>query len=223
MTCDWYEQQLASAVDLWPSRHPSAALLDHARTCSSCDLLVRRELELQRELIVLAQKNESLRPSPAVKRSLLAQFDSLHPSPAPRRMQIVYYAIAVAAITCIAIVLMIVRRQSTRPPTTLAHNPAVAPTTIIPKTAPADALPTPAVVARHETPARRRLPVSPTGSDIDFYPVVMCDSVTCAGPALTVRVQLPRSPLATRGSSTPVMADLLVGEDGLVRGIRLLQ
>lgn len=222
MTCDWYEQQLENdAVDLWPAGHPSPALLDHARTCSSCDRLVQQELELRLQLVDLAQKNHTLQPSPSVKRSLLAELDSLHRAPAPRPARFWYYALA-AAIICIAVVLVIARRPSTQPPT-LANTPAVTPAPIVATTTPTTVPSTPPVVARHEAPARRRSPATLTVSNTDFYPVVMCDSVTCAGPALTVRVQLPRSPLATRGSNTPVMADLLVGEDGLVRGVRLLQ
>jgi hypothetical protein len=223
MTCDWYEQQLATdTVDLWPAGHPSSALLDHARTCSSCDRLVQRELVLKRQLVNLAQKNQALQPSPSVKRSLLAELDSLHPSPTPRRMRIIYYAIAGAAIICLVVALLSARRPHPTAPS-LANTPAVKPAPIVPETTPTTAPSTPTVVARHEAPARRRSPATLTASNTDFYPVVMCDSVTCAGPALTVRVQLPRSPLATRGSNTPVMADLLVGEDGLVRGVRLLQ
>ena len=221
MTCDWYEQQLANdAVDLWPAGHPSAALLDHACACSFCDRLVQRQLILQSQLVDLAQKNQALQPSPSVKRSLLEELDSLQPSPTPRRMRIIYYAIAGAAIICLVVALLSARRPHPVAPT-IANTPAVKPAPIVPETTPTTAPLTPTVVARHEAPARRRL--SATAPNTDFYPVVMCDSVTCAGPALTVRVQLPRSPLATRGSNTPVMADLLVGEDGLVRGVRLLQ
>ncbi len=69
-------------------------------------------------------------------------------------------------------------------------------------------------------PAKQaKLPASRDG----FYPVVMCDSLSCDGPTVEVRVEVPASPLAARGNSRKVVTDLLVGEDGLVRGVRVLQ
>ncbi len=222
MTCTWYEQELAKdAVDLWPSGRPSPALLDHARTCTTCDRIVQHELELKLQLVGLAQKHRAIEPSPSVKRNLLAELDMLHPAHAPRPSRFWYYALA-TAIICVVVALVIARRPHPVAPT-LASTPAVQPEPIAPETTSTTAPTTPTVVTRHERPARRHSPAARTTSNADFYPVVMCDSVTCAGPALTVRVQLPRSPLATRGSNKPVMADLLVGEDGLVRGVRLLQ
>jgi hypothetical protein len=73
-------------------------------------------------------------------------------------------------------------------------------------------------------PAPRQRDSAQAETANDFYPMVMCDSITCAGPAVTVRVELPASQFSARRSSgRKIMADLLVGDDGLVRGVRLLQ
>jgi hypothetical protein len=173
-----------------------------------------------RQLAGLALRNRTLQPSPLVKSSLLAEFESLRPASNPRRERIMYYAIALA-VMCLVVSWVILHRPPAQPPA-VAHAPAEAPAALAPKRTPAPSQ-SATKVAHHKDPAHRRPSVAAPAPHNDFYPVVMCDSVTCAGPALTVRVQLPRSPLAARGSNTPVMADLLVGEDGLVRGVRLLQ
>jgi hypothetical protein len=222
MNCDWYEQQLTNdSIELWPGGKPSPLLADHARTCAICDRLVQQESELRRQLAGLALRNRTLEPSPSVKSNLLAEFESLRLASKPRRERILSYAIAMAAVICVAVAWVILHRPPAQPPA-VAHAPAEAPAALAPKRTPAPSQ-TATRLAHHKDPAHRRPSVAAPAPHNDFYPVVMCDSVTCAGPALTVRVQLPRSPLAARGSDTPVMADLLVGEDGLVRGVRLLQ
>jgi hypothetical protein len=223
MNCDWYEQQLTSdSIDLWPGGKPSPLLADHARTCSTCERLVQQEVGLRRQFVDLAFRNQACRPSPSVKSALLAELDLLHPASNPRRERILYCALAVAAVICLALALAVFRRTPVQPPA-VADAPAETPAP--PVASKTNTAPSPSAtnVAQHKKPSHRPPSVSTPAPRNDFYPVVMCDSVTCAGPALTVRVQLPRSPLAAHGSNTPVMADLLVGEDGLVRGVRLLQ
>lgn len=223
MNCDWYEKQVDNdSVDLWPDGEPSSLLSEHARTCITCDSLVKRESELRRQLEELAQRTQALQPSPSVRKILLAELDSVRSTYRPRRERLLYYALAMAAVICL-IVVLVVGNHPPVPAPAVANAPAETPALpITPQTNPAPS-PLATRVAQHRESSHRPSSVSPPSPRNDFYPVVMCDSVTCAGPALTVRVQLPRSPLSTRSSNTPVTADLLVGEDGLVRGVRLLQ
>lgn len=222
MTCAWYERQLANdSVELWRNGRPSNTLLEHARACSSCDRLIEEELELKLLTTELAEQSRSLEPGPAVKHNLFAQFDAMQQSVKPRWAW--RFAFAAAVVACLAIGFFVSRFHRTvhraddavrsAVPQVQAHSARAAEP---PKAAP----PMLAAAKARVKPANARPAAQPAASN-EFYPVVMCDSLTCAGPTVAVRVELPSSPLT--GRSTPVMADLLVGEDGLVRGVRLLQ
>ena len=51
----------------------------------------------------------------------------------------------------------------------------------------------------------------------DFVALMLCDPLICSGDEQVIRMELPVS-----GSSTPVLADVLVGDDGLVRAMRIV-
>ena len=64
----------------------------------------------------------------------------------------------------------------------------------------------------------------------DFVPVPFTDGISTDDPGMVVRVQLTRASLAQLGypvAVTPdedlVLADVLVGEDGWPRGVKLVQ
>jgi len=73
-------------------------------------------------------------------------------------------------------------------------------------------------------------PVSGTYAASDFVPVPFTGAITADDPGMIVRVQLTRSSLAQLGypvAETPdedlIPADVLVGEDGWPRGVKLIQ
>lgn len=60
----------------------------------------------------------------------------------------------------------------------------------------------------------------------DFRGLMYCDQLSCAGAMDMIRVQLPPSAIARptslfRQTSGPVNADVLIGPDGIARGIRI--
>jgi hypothetical protein len=61
----------------------------------------------------------------------------------------------------------------------------------------------------------------------DFRSLIYCDELSCGGLLAVIRVQLPASDVAhTPASNSPsdtVLADVLVGSDGIARGIRIVQ
>jgi hypothetical protein len=74
------------------------------------------------------------------------------------------------------------------------------------------------------------LPVSESYTPSDFVPVPYTGAITADDPGMIVRVQLTRSSLAQLGypvAETPdedlILADVLVGEDGWPRGVKLIQ
>ncbi len=56
-----------------------------------------------------------------------------------------------------------------------------------------------------------------------YTPLMLCDPLSCSGDEQVVRMQLPASAAYGSSSSQPVMADVIVGDDGLVRAIRIVQ
>jgi hypothetical protein len=73
-------------------------------------------------------------------------------------------------------------------------------------------------------------PVSETYVASDFVPVPFTGAITADDPGMIVRVQLTRASLAQLGypvAETPdedlILADVLVGEDGWPRGVKLIQ
>ena len=64
-----------------------------------------------------------------------------------------------------------------------------------------------------------------TASDTDDYVALMlCDPLICSGDEHVVRMELPAATASTDGSgSQPVLADVVIGEDGLVRAMRIVR
>ncbi len=54
-----------------------------------------------------------------------------------------------------------------------------------------------------------------------YTPLMLCDPISCSGDAEVVRMELPTT--AADGSAGSQMADVIVGDDGLVRAIRIVQ
>ena len=64
-----------------------------------------------------------------------------------------------------------------------------------------------------------------TASDTDDYVALMlCDPLICSGDEHVVRMELPAATASTDGSgSQPILADVVIGEDGLVRAMRIVR
>jgi hypothetical protein len=83
----------------------------------------------------------------------------------------------------------------------------------------------PAAVAAHAV-----APAADEESDASFYPLPEAEALPAVENAMVVRVQLPVSSLQLMGvpvseerADASVQADLLLGQDGLARGVRLVQ
>ncbi len=77
-------------------------------------------------------------------------------------------------------------------------------------------------------PERQALSVATLDSpSAGFRSLMYCDELSCGGAMEVIRLQLPSSAaaLAPAAGSTngPVLADVLVGADGIVRGIRIVE
>jgi hypothetical protein len=86
--------------------------------------------------------------------------------------------------------------------------------------------PTPALAAVVAEAA----PVADEDADTSFYPLPEAEALPAVENAMVVRVQLPVSSLQLMGvpigeerAGASVQAELLLGQDGLARGVRLVQ
>ena len=85
--------------------------------------------------------------------------------------------------------------------------------------------PAPAVAAAHFV-----APIGEEEGDASFYPLPEAEALPAVENAMVVRVQLPASslqlmgvPVGEESGDSSVQADLLLGEDGLARGVRLVE
>lgn len=64
---------------------------------------------------------------------------------------------------------------------------------------------------------------SATESDrSDYVATMLCDPIICSGDEQVVRMEIPASNTATGNSAQTVLADVVIGEDGLVRAMRIV-
>jgi hypothetical protein len=79
--------------------------------------------------------------------------------------------------------------------------------------------------ARTQVSSRGSVRTNATASDTDDYVALMlCDPLICSGDEQVVRMELPAAAASTDGSSSqPVLADVVIGEDGLVRAMRIVR
>jgi hypothetical protein len=91
---------------------------------------------------------------------------------------------------------------------------------------------TPVRAAQPQPPAADLAPVSERGAEvaINFYPLPDADELPPIESATIVRVQLPMSSLRLMGlpvsedrAAEFIQADMLLGQDGLARGVRFVQ
>ena len=80
----------------------------------------------------------------------------------------------------------------------------------------------------NHTPKGSTIPIE--DEDASFYPLAEAEALPVLENAMVVRVQLPVSslrmmgvPVSEEDSDRSVQAELLLGQDGLARGVRLAQ
>ena len=210
--------------------------LEHLAHCTDCARFVEAQRELGNSLRLVREAAPKLPAT--LDAAVLAGYrrhSGERPRPVvanPRRQ---WFALlrwgAVAAAVILAAVLFY--RSERRPEHTAAAPEIAAPVTAAPATA------TTAPPEHHSAPKQLR-PAStprhpaPSGSaqvaasalPPGFRSLMYCDELSCSDAMEVIRVQLPSSamtlaPAARAGG--PVFADVLVGSDGIARGIRVVE
>jgi hypothetical protein len=58
----------------------------------------------------------------------------------------------------------------------------------------------------------------------DYVALMLCDPLICSGDEQVIRMELPARAItgADNGGTQPVLADVVIGDDGLIRGMRIV-
>jgi hypothetical protein len=203
------------------------AVLEHAAHCALCSERMADAAALAEASEMMANGARGEQAPPRVEASLLAAFRDHHRSASWRRT--LEWASVGAAGAVLVIFLWIVGGRS-KGPSSPSPKKDVSSQSGMPLDAKThanlkldEAAPaTDAVVADSRA--------NGTYAASDFVPVPFTGAITADDPGMVVRVQLTRSSLAQLGypvAETPdedlIPADVLVGEDGWPRGVKLIQ
>ena len=78
--------------------------------------------------------------------------------------------------------------------------------------------------ANVQASSRTSAKVDAAASDAgDYVALMLCDPLICSGDEQVVRVELPVATSTDGSAGQPVLADVVIGEDGLVRAMRIVR
>jgi hypothetical protein len=69
-------------------------------------------------------------------------------------------------------------------------------------------------------PAQQSAMPDSQADNTGYVPLMFCDPLSCAADAQVVRMELPPNPASQ--TSQPQLADVVVGYDGVVRAVRMV-
>lgn len=220
----------------------TAAIAEHVVSCTECCQFVELQREIGRSLRIV---RESAPEVPAeLDRSVIASFhrysaDLVNSASSSelRKSRAFFLSTAAGALTLVALVLIAIL--------VLSHekyipNPQLRPaqSAAIPLAPSTDRDPPIKLAAKKKGAhaiARRRLrkpeEVPSTAPDtpftVGFDSLMYCDELSCGGALEMIRVRLPDSVAQLTPNSAQandmVLVDVLVGSDGIARGIRIVQ
>jgi hypothetical protein len=201
------------------------AVLEHAAHCELCSQRMADATALA-EVSELMGKGAREEQTPAhVETELLAAFRNHHRRASWRR-SLQWASVGAAAAVLLVFVWSGIGRS--RGQSSPARTKDVSSQSATPLKAQSPATSKPDEVMPVEIVANT--PVAETYVASDFVPVPFTGAITADDPGMIVRVQLTRASLAQLGypvAESPdedlILADVLVGEDGWPRGVKLIQ
>ena len=228
--------------------------LAHGHGCGPCAIRLEDELAITDRLRKFAVKFDSIGAPPRVEAQVLAAFDDdtlkeLQPAIMSRQRYWISAISAIAALVLVVFALSIIRSRQAVPPT---EKPDAASIAEAGPANPNSSSPPASVTGQNDRgqvsiPVKRTSPIrhnrrnarsttnqsKPTGySEIatDFLPLTYGGTANLADGGRMVRVELPRSAMASFGlpvnmdrANERVKADVLLGVDGLAHAIRFVQ
>jgi hypothetical protein len=203
------------------------AVLEHVANCELCSERMADATALAEASEMIAKGARGEQAPPHVEASLLATFRDQHRRASWRRRLEWASVGAAAAVLLIFLWTVGERSKGTSSP---APKKDVSSQSGLPLDAKAGAPSNRGDAVAGMGAGEAEAPVSGTYAASDFVPVPFTGAITADDPGMIVRVQLTRSSLAQLGypvAETPdedlIPADVLVGEDGWPRGVKLIQ
>jgi hypothetical protein len=203
------------------------AALEHAAHCELCSERLADATALAEASEMMGKSAREEQTPPRVEALLVAAFRNHHHRASWRRT--LEWA-SVGAAAAVLLVFLWTAGGRSKAPSSPAPRKDASSQSGMPQEAKAPASPTlneATLVADAEVSDAS---VSGTYAASDFVPVPFTGAITPDDPGMIVRVQLTRSSLAQLGypvAETPdedlILADVLVGEDGWPRGVKLIQ
>jgi hypothetical protein len=228
MTCRSLEHaivEVARGRDV--GRGTIAAVESHVEQCEACAARLAREQRLSDGLRALAAATATAAPSAALEEQLMTAFAAEH-TPAMRKRVVP----AVAAAAAIVVALSWLRTPPAipaRPAAVDRPQPMAPPAQDAVTPASAGHAPTRADVGLPRRAGRRRPPPPrDVPGDSGFIALPAAIGLPDFESGVIVRLELPPAALPAYGlevvpeSKSPVEADLLIGQDGKARAIRLV-
>jgi len=203
------------------------AALEHAAHCELCSERLADAAALAEASEMMGRSAHEEQTPPRVEASLLAAFRNHHRRASWRRT-LEWASVGAAAAVLLVFLWTVSGRwkgQSSPAPKKDVSSETGMPLEV---KAPATSMQDEAVPAADGAVADA--PVSETYAASDFVPVPFTSGIASDDPGMVVRVQLTRASLEQLGypvAETPdedlILADVLVGEDGWPRGVKLIQ
>jgi hypothetical protein len=240
MTCQQFHDHLRNAEDLdFDPAGLSPEILQHISACATCKALVEQRSELGMSLQQF--RNSAPEISASLDAAISASFRKLNELPfasssvTPNRkrtppMPVITCSAAVVAAAVIAVLILPIKKANLRAVPDVPAAPVIS--SEFPK------LPSNGAVQLESSLALRsnghelnqwRSSTSETYSQVPsgFTSLMYCDQLSCAGDMEVVRVQLSPSmlglPPRRSDPAATIVAEVLVGADGIARGIRIEQ
>lgn len=252
MTCREFRRAAAQLTLPQLVKSQDTTLLAHGRECSVCGGWLAQQRSLANTLRVLQTSTADCEAGPEVEQQVLRWFRATAPirvqvpeiKPAHPVMFLsrmfgfgAYAALAAALLIAIGAGAWLMYRpakqgeQSQQARSTTSRQPTVVATNTEGSGA--------STAEKQHSSARRssrsvsnNTRDSQAGTDAllaqfdsaGYVPLMLCDPLSCSGDESVVRMELPASAAnSMESSSQPLIADVVVGDDGLVRAIRIVQ
>ena len=203
------------------------AALEHAAHCDACSQRLAEAAALAEDSELLGQTATEQQAPAAAEAALLRAFRSHHQR-VPWLRAVEWASVGAAA--AVLLVFLWIAAGGPKRQSSPAQKSDSGSTAGVPLDAKVGGVTEQGEVTPAVTPVRANSMVTRKYAVSDFVPVPFTGGVTADDPGMIVRVQLTRASLAQLGypvAETPdddlIPADILVGEDGWPRGVKLIR
>ena len=252
MTCREFEHRATSLTLWELSRAQDGQILGHAGECQKCAAWLQQQRMLAATMQTLQARTAGCAPGLDVERALLRVFrqrpsQAVRPEMAHRFTPIAmrlsrffevgaYVAVAAAIVVGLFLGVQLWERRSvTLPVQSQSAQPSASLPSVVAESNPHQPRPAGSrssvnrMRPRYVLSASQSLPdtaePSQTSMDADYVALMFCDPLSCSSDAQVVRMELPSAGIAGSGGEQDAqmrIADVVVGYDGVVRAVRIV-